>query len=68
MLGPLTTQIVGSYTKPHWLARHAKMRTLDGSWWRPEPEVLAAAQTDAALLSIYEQERGNRWRGTSRRI
>ncbi|NYG45481.1 5-methyltetrahydropteroyltriglutamate--homocysteine methyltransferase [Bradyrhizobium sp. IAR9] len=56
-LHPLTTQIVGSYTKPHWLARHQRMRALDGSWWRPEQEVLAEAKRDAALLSIYEQEK-----------
>lgn len=56
-LHPLTTQIVGSYTKPHWLARHQKMRALDGSWWRPEADVLVEAKQDAALLSLYEQER-----------
>ncbi|WP_426441068.1 hypothetical protein [Bradyrhizobium genosp. P] len=56
-LHPLTTQIVGSYTKPRWLARHQKMRALDGSWWRPEQDVLAEAKRDAALLSLYEQER-----------
>lgn len=56
-LHPLTTQIVGSYTKPNWLARHQKMRALDGSWWRPEPEVLTEAKRDAALLALYEQER-----------
>lgn len=57
MLAPLTAQIVGSYAKPHWLARHARMRALDGSWWRPEPEVLEEAKRDAARLAIYEQER-----------
>ena len=56
-LRPLTTQIVGSYTKPHWLARHQRMRALDGSWWRPEPDVLQEAKEDAARLAIYEQER-----------
>lgn len=56
-LHPLTTQIVGSYSKPHWLARHQRMRALDGSWWRPEPEVLQEAREDAARLAIYEQER-----------
>jgi len=56
-LKPLTTQIVGSYAKPHWLARHQRMRALDGSWWRPEPDVLQEAREDAALLAIYEQER-----------
>lgn len=57
MLQPLTTQIVGSYSKPHWLAHHQRMRALDGSWWRPEPEVLQEAKEDAARLAIYDQER-----------
>lgn len=56
-LRPLTTQIVGSYAKPHWLARHQRMRALDESWWRPEPDVLQEAREDAARLAIYEQER-----------
>jgi 5-methyltetrahydropteroyltriglutamate--homocysteine methyltransferase len=54
---PLTSQIVGSYAKPHWLNRHQRMRALDGSAWRPEPEVLQEAKRDAARLAIYEQER-----------
>ncbi|WP_425350657.1 hypothetical protein [Phyllobacterium sophorae] len=33
------------------------MRALDGSWWRPDPDVLAEAKHDAALLALYEQER-----------
>jgi 5-methyltetrahydropteroyltriglutamate--homocysteine methyltransferase len=57
MLHPLTTQIVGSYAKPHWLARHERMRTLDGSWWRPEADVLVEAKQDAVRLAVYEQER-----------
>lgn len=56
-LRPLTSQIVGSYAKPHWLARHQRMRAADGSWWRPEPDVLAEAKQDAVRLAIYEQER-----------
>ncbi len=52
-LHPFTTQIVGSYVKPQWLARHGRMRALDGSFWRPEPEVLQEAREDAALLSLY---------------
>ena len=56
-LQPLTTQIVGSYRKPHWLANHQRMRALDDSWWRPDPEVLDEAKRDAALLAIYDQER-----------
>jgi 5-methyltetrahydropteroyltriglutamate--homocysteine methyltransferase len=57
MLHPLTTQIVGSYAKPRWLASHEKVHALDGSWWRPEAEVLDEAKQDAALLAIYDQER-----------
>ncbi|MGV3549289.1 hypothetical protein [Rhizobium sp.] len=57
ILKPLSTMIVGSYAKPNWLARHQKMRALDGSWWRPEQEVLEEAKLDAVRLAIYEQER-----------
>jgi 5-methyltetrahydropteroyltriglutamate--homocysteine methyltransferase len=56
-LRPLTAQIVGSYAKPHWLARHERMRAHDDSFWRPEREVLHEARQDAARLAIYEQER-----------
>lgn len=56
-LKPLTTQIVGSYVKPKWLARHARMRALDGSWWRVEPDALDEAKRDAVRLAVYEQER-----------
>jgi 5-methyltetrahydropteroyltriglutamate--homocysteine methyltransferase len=57
MLSPLMTQIVGSYAKPNWLARHQRFGSFDGSWWRPEPSVLQEAKEDAVRLSIYEQER-----------
>jgi 5-methyltetrahydropteroyltriglutamate--homocysteine methyltransferase len=57
MLQPLTAQIVGSYAKPHWLAHHQRMRALDGSFWRPDAEVLQEAREDAARLALYEQER-----------
>lgn len=56
-LKPLMTQIVGSYAKPNWLARHQRMRALDGSWWRPDADVLEEAKQDAARLAIYDQER-----------
>ena len=56
-LHPFTTQIVGSYTKPHWLAHHDRAGTYDGSWWRPESDVLPEAREDAARLAIFEQER-----------
>lgn len=54
---PLTTQIVGSYVKPHWLANHARVHDLDGNWWRPQADFLDDACDDATLLAIYEQER-----------
>jgi 5-methyltetrahydropteroyltriglutamate--homocysteine methyltransferase len=57
MLRPLTTQIVGSYVKPHWLARRERYGAYDGSWWRPEATVLQEAREDAVRLAIYEQER-----------
>ena len=71
-LAPLTTQIVGSYAKPHWLANHSRSGTYDGSWWRPAPDVLDEAREDVARLSIYEQERagldlltdGEAWRAS----
>ena len=56
-LAPLITQIVGSYVKPHWLANHQRAGAYDGSWWRPDAEVLDEARDDAARLAIYEQER-----------
>lgn len=57
MFRPLSTQLVGSYAKPIWLARHSHMMMYDHLWWRPEPEVLQSAKEDAARLSIYDQER-----------
>ena len=54
----LTTQLVGSYSKPNWLMRHNRVTTpYDDSFWRPEPEVLAEAMDDATLLAISDQER-----------
>src|SRR5919204_498768 len=56
---PLSTQLVGSYTKPAWLIRHQVVTTPygDESFWRPEPEVRAQALDDATLLAIADQER-----------
>lgn len=55
----LTTQLVGSYSKPNWLIRHHRVTTPyhDGTFWRPDAEVLREAQDDATLLSIADQER-----------
>jgi len=57
MLHALTTQLVGSYTKPSWLVRHDHMFAYDGSWWRPDTNTLWAAKEDAVRLAIYDQER-----------
>ncbi len=57
MLPPLSTQIVGSYTKPQWLVRHDHAFRVDGSAWRVEDEYLDEARHDAALLAILDQER-----------
>jgi 5-methyltetrahydropteroyltriglutamate--homocysteine methyltransferase len=56
---PLTTQLVGSYTKPSWLIRHQRVTTPygDSGFWRPEHDVLAEALDDATLLAITDQER-----------
>jgi 5-methyltetrahydropteroyltriglutamate--homocysteine methyltransferase len=73
---PLSTQIVGSYSKPHWLLseKHAQrvQRYDPESYWVPRPEVRDEAIQDAVRLSIYEQERaglrvvtdGEQWRHT----
>jgi 5-methyltetrahydropteroyltriglutamate--homocysteine methyltransferase len=57
MRRPLTTQLVGSYTKPGWLIRHHRVTSPASDFWRPEPEALREAQDDATLLAIADQER-----------
>jgi 5-methyltetrahydropteroyltriglutamate--homocysteine methyltransferase len=59
VLRPLSTQLVGSYTKPSWLIRHQRVTTPygDDGFWRPEPEVRAQALDDATVLAIHDQER-----------
>ena len=57
MLKPLTTQLVGSYTKPSWLIRHHRVTSPAADFWRPDPEVLAEAQDDATIVAIRDQER-----------
>lgn len=72
MLHALTSQLVGSYTKPRWLVDPQRVRGVDDAWWRPAAEVRDEARQDAALLAIYEQERagldlvtdGEAWRGS----
>ena len=55
----LTTQLVGSYSKPSWLIRHHRVTTPynDDTFWRPDAAVLLEAQNDATLLAIADQER-----------
>jgi len=57
VLRPLTTQIVGSYSKPAWLVRRDKAFRFGDEPWRPDPEVLDEARRDAVRLAVYEQER-----------
>ncbi|MFN8532507.1 MAG: 5-methyltetrahydropteroyltriglutamate--homocysteine methyltransferase [Dehalococcoidia bacterium] len=54
---PLQTQLVGSYSKPPWLfARERFPFHREEDAWRPGLERRSAAQDDATLLAIYEQE------------
>ena len=54
---PLTTQLVGSYTKPNWLIRHNRITSHASDFWRPENEILSDAHDDATILAISDQER-----------
>ena len=51
------TQIVGSWSKPKWLANHEMFFSQENSWWRVPEEQRAEALDDATLLAIYDQER-----------
>lgn len=57
MLAPLTTQIVGSYSKPEWLFDRARRSSVDGSAWRVAPPHLDEARRDAARLALHDLER-----------
>jgi 5-methyltetrahydropteroyltriglutamate--homocysteine methyltransferase len=57
MLRPLTTQLVGSYTKPQWLADHDLLLSHSEGWWRPDRPFIQEARADAARLAIFDQER-----------
>ena len=59
MLRALSTQLVGSYTKPNWLIRHQRVTAPfgDDSFWRPDAEVRQEALDDATRLAIVDQER-----------
>src|SRR5262249_20075493 len=59
----LPTTLVGSYPQPDWLIDREKLahqmppRVREASLWRVAPELLEAAQDDATLLAIRDQER-----------
>lgn len=57
MLHPLTTQMVGSFTKPVWLVKRDQARQFDDSGWRVDPDARAEALDDAVNLAIFAQER-----------
>ena len=56
-LAPLSTQIVGSWSKPQWLADHELVYGEEGTWWRVAAEHLAEAQDDAVRLAVADQQR-----------
>ena len=58
----LPTTLVGSYPQPEWLIDRAKLskqvpRVRAHDLWRVDPQRLDAAQDDATLLAIRDQER-----------
>ena len=59
----LPTSLVGSYPQPDWLIDRKTLagrfppRTLTPSLWRVAPEYLEAAQDDATIIAIHDQER-----------
>ncbi|MDE2374207.1 MAG: 5-methyltetrahydropteroyltriglutamate--homocysteine methyltransferase [Hyphomicrobiales bacterium] len=58
----LPTSLVGSYPQPEWLIDRARLarqvpRARADDLWLPAPERLEAAQDDATVLAIRDQER-----------
>jgi 5-methyltetrahydropteroyltriglutamate--homocysteine methyltransferase len=56
-LDPITTQLAGSWCKPHWLCDHDRVYGKEGTWWRIPAEHRAEALDDATRLAILDQER-----------
>jgi 5-methyltetrahydropteroyltriglutamate--homocysteine methyltransferase len=62
-LNLLPTTLVGSYPQPEWLIDRKKLagrfppRVRVRDLWRVQPEWLEAAQDDATLLAIHDQEK-----------
>src|SRR5437879_3387654 len=63
LLPLLPTTLVGSYPQPEWLIDRKKLagrlppRVRSRELWRVAPEWLEAAQNDATLIAIRDQER-----------
>jgi 5-methyltetrahydropteroyltriglutamate--homocysteine methyltransferase len=63
VLPPLATTLVGSYAQPEWLIDREKLRgrfpprVRARELWRIHPRFLEAAQDDATILAIRDQER-----------
>ncbi len=63
MLPLLPTTLVGSYPQPEWLIDRKNLagrlppRVRARELWRVAPEWLEAAQDDATLIAIRDQER-----------
>lgn len=53
----ISTQLVGSWCKPHWLCDHDRVYGAEGTWWRPAPEFLPEALDDAVRLAVCDQHR-----------
>jgi 5-methyltetrahydropteroyltriglutamate--homocysteine methyltransferase len=58
----LPTSLVGSYPQPEWLIDRARLskqvpRARADDLWLVAPDKLEAAQDDATILAIHEQER-----------
>jgi 5-methyltetrahydropteroyltriglutamate--homocysteine methyltransferase len=56
-LPPFATQIVGSWSKPRWLADHDLVYGEEGTWWRVPVSELPEAQDDAVRLAVADQQR-----------
>src|SRR3974390_2572649 len=58
----LPTSLVGSYPQPEWLIDREKLskrvpRVRAGDLWLVSPDKLEAAQDDATILAVRDQER-----------
>ncbi len=56
-LPPFPTQIVGSWSKPRWLADHDRFFAPENTWWQIPEAHRAEALDDATLLAIFDQQR-----------